>query len=36
VFERIMRSKWVKLAKYGRTFISEGILLPSKVIDGKY
>ena len=26
-----MRSKWVKLAKYGRTYISEGTLLPSKV-----
>ncbi|XP_065906157.1 NADPH oxidase 5-like isoform X2 [Dysidea avara] len=31
ILERIMRSKWVKLAKYGRTFISEGILLPSRV-----
>ncbi|XP_065834073.1 NADPH oxidase 5-like isoform X2 [Oscarella lobularis] len=29
--ERIMRSKWVKLVQYGRTYIKEGILLPSKV-----
>ena len=31
ILERILRSKWVKLARYGRTYIQEGILLPSKV-----
>ncbi len=31
VVERILRSKWVKLARHGRTYILEGILLPSKV-----
>ena len=31
IFERILRSKWVKLARYGRTYIQEVSLLPSKV-----
>ena len=31
ILERILRSRWVKLARYGRTYIQEGILLPSKV-----
>jgi predicted ferric reductase len=32
VLERIWRSRWVKLARYGHTYILQGILLPSKVI----
>lgn len=31
IIERILRSKWVKIARFGRTYIQEGILLPSKV-----
>ena len=31
IIERISRMKIVKLARYGRTYIQEGILLPSDV-----
>lgn len=32
ILERILRSKWVKLARFGRIYIQEGLLLPSKVV----
>ncbi|XP_062510064.1 NADPH oxidase 5-like [Corticium candelabrum] len=32
ILERILRSQFVKLARYGHTYILEGILLPSKVV----
>lgn len=35
IFERILRSKIIKLVRYGRTYIQEGILLPSKVSKDK-
>ena len=31
IIEMILRSKVIKLARYGRTYVQEGILLPSKV-----
>ncbi|XP_046846021.1 NADPH oxidase 5-like [Xenia sp. Carnegie-2017] len=31
IVERIIRLRWFNLARYGRTFIEEGITLPSKV-----
>ena len=31
LIERILRSKLIKLARYGRTYIQKGYLLPSKV-----
>ena len=31
VLERILRSKVIKLARYGRTYIQKGFLLPSRV-----
>ena len=31
ILERILRSKLIKLARYGRTYIQKGFLLPSRV-----
>ncbi len=31
IIERILRSKFFKLARYGRTYVEEGIILPSNV-----
>ena len=31
IVERILRSRFIKLARYGRTYVQKGILLPSKV-----
>ena len=36
ILERILRSQFVKLARYGHTYILEGILLPSKVTINQY
>ena len=36
IIERILRSRFFKLARYGRTYIEEGIILPSKVKDSKH
>lgn len=31
IIERILRSRFFKLARYGRTYVQEGIVLPSNV-----
>ena len=35
ILERIIRSKWIKLVRYGRIYIKEASLLPSKVMAPK-
>ena len=35
LIERIIRMRWVNIARYGSTFIEEGATLPSKVTYNK-